>query len=472
MSEYKHGIYAETLQTQELLAPGNVPTLPVYIGRAAVHRLEAARCGEPVLIASEREARRILGYSTNWTRYELSEAVFAQFLTSAGAVGPFVAINVLDTQKHVAENKESKSLMFVRGRCSFSAPDMILSTAAIEGKELGSDFTVEANDAGMVTVTDLTGELAEVTMTYSNAAPESVTEEEVVEAIRRAVPLIYARYNRLPTVLCAPGWSCKAAVAEAMLGVANKINGHWDAFCNLDLPADAATATLDQVLERKRAGASGVNGDMWWPMGLKEKRKFRLSVLATTAMQATDNANGGVPYECVSNKAVDISGVCLADGTPVEFDEETANDKLNRYGINTAVFSAGRWVLWGVQTSAYEYGVDIDPKDAFEGPVRMRQYLTNSFQRRYGAEVDKPMRRSRVETICNDYQAFLDGLITDGALLHGGISFVETSNSVSDMVAGNFVFDGEYTAPAPGRSITLRLRWTSEGFDTLFGGEG
>lgn len=48
-----------------------------------------------------------------------------------------------------------------------------------------------------------------------------------------------------------------------------------------------------------------------------------------------------------------------------------------------------------------------DRRDIFDVNVRMVRYVANLFQRRYGDEVDKPMKRSRKDTILNDFQAQL-----------------------------------------------------------------
>ncbi|WP_203227624.1 hypothetical protein [Calorimonas adulescens] len=162
--------------------------------------------------------------------------------------------------------------------------------------------------------------------------------------------------------------------------------------------------------------------------------------------------------------------MCLADGTPIEFDQVQAND-LNSKGIRTLTYWGGRWVLWGPHTGEYEYGKDMDPRNKFDSSVRMLYYLVNDFQSRYGTQVDKPMDRARVDTILNDYQEFLDSLINRGALLYGTIAFNETSNPTSDIVEGDFVFNVATTTTPPGKSITAKIEYTTRGIDVLFGGE-
>jgi phage tail sheath protein FI len=160
----------------------------------------------------------------------------------------------------------------------------------------------------------------------------------------------------------------------------------------------------------------------------------------------------------------------LSDGETIDFDQLQAND-LNSKGIKTATYWGGNWVLWGPHTGAYEYGKDMDPRDKFDCSIRMLYYLLNDFQIRYGAKVDKPMHRSRIETILNDYQERLDSLTSSGEILYGKIEFTETSNATSDIVEGDFNFDIATTTTPPGKSLTAKVQYTTKGLNTLLGGE-
>jgi phage tail sheath protein FI len=101
----------------------------------------------------------------------------------------------------------------------------------------------------------------------------------------------------------------------------------------------------------------------------------------------------------------------------------------------------------------------------------MLYYLLNDFQQRYGIEVDKPMNRSRIDTILNDYQERLDSLVNRGALLFADIQFNESSNPTSSIVEGDFNFDIATTTTPPGKSINAKLQYTTKGINVLFGGK-
>ena len=71
------------------------------------------------------------------------------------------------------------------------------------------------------------------------------------------------------------------------------------------------------------------------------------------------------------------------------------------------------------------------------------------------------------------YQDVVNGLIyfINRGAESGSIRFDESSNPESDMVTGDFVFDVKVSPGIPAKSITGRVRCTTEGLTTLFGGD-
>jgi len=471
---YKHGAYADILPTQDFIPPSGVGTFPVYFGRLPVHQLMdySGLVNKPILVQSFNDAVAKVGYNdVNWKDFDLCEAIYAHFRNDIQVIGPIVLVNVLDPEKHVVTGK-SAEVTLVKGIGYIENDKVILNTVEILDKELGVDFSAEySSDGTKVIIKDLKGTLTSpVEVTFDEVNPSMATKTELIAGLT-ALELVYQTYNMIPTILDAPGFSHDPDVDAALKGAAQKINGHWYAWVNSNIPATAEVKTIEQAKTWKNDnGYDGAGEAPCWPMAKNGDRKFHLSTLTTVTMQWVDYNNDNVPFESPSNKPVDVTGMCLEDGTPVEFDKVKAND-LNSKGIRTLTYWGGRWVLWGPHTGAYEYGKDMDAKDKFDSSVRMLYYLVNSFQRRYGTLVDKPMNRAMVDTILNDFQEFLDGLIARGALLHGEISFNEISNPTSDIVEGNFVFDVATTTTPPGKSLTAKVQYTTAGLDVLFGGE-
>ena len=98
MSDYLHGAYGEWF------ANGNIPTavgegVVVAVGTAPVQNLslkegEDYNVNKPVLVRNIAEAKRLFGYSDDWAKYTLCEAMHHFFENKR--VGPLVLINVLD----------------------------------------------------------------------------------------------------------------------------------------------------------------------------------------------------------------------------------------------------------------------------------------------------------------------------------------------------------------------------------------
>ncbi|MGI5839286.1 MAG: phage tail sheath family protein [bacterium] len=472
---YKHGAYANLLPTQDFIPPAGVGTLPVYFGVAPVHQLMdyAGKVNKPILVRSFSEAVARAGYNDgNWTDFDLCEAVYAHFRNGIGPIGPIILVNVLNPDTMKIEDQQA-AVTLIGGQGYIENDKVILKTCAIADKVLGTDFSVEYTpDGSKVFLKDLTGTLVSpVTVSFDEVDLSAVTSAEVINGIDTGLPLVYPTHNLVPTILDAPVWSDIPSVDAALKAAAQQINGHWYAWVNSNLSRGASSDTIDEAIDWKAAnGYTGAGEAPAWPMAKNGDRLFHLSTLATVTMQRVDFGNDNIPYETPSNKPVDITGICLEDGTELIFDQIEAN-RLNAAGIRTAIYWGGRWVLWGPHTGAFIDGGDLDARDKFDSSVRMMYHIMNTFQRRYGAEVDKPFNRARVDTILNDFQEWLDSLIARGAILAGTVSFNETSNLTSDIAEGDFVFDVATTTTPPGKSITAKVQYTAAGLTALFGGE-
>ncbi len=471
MSDYRHGTYADQEDSKDYTSPSGVGTIPVYIGRAPIHQLAdyKGKTNVPILISSYQDGRKKIGYSDLWSSYDLCEAVYAHFCNSVNSVGPIVVINVLNPDDKKNETKQTATVQFVKKTSTISNSKVILSTIAIEGKALDTDYSATYADDGLsVVLKDLKDGLDSVSVSFYEVDPAGVAETDIITGINSGVPLVYYNVAEVPTILCAPGWSQKATVFAALAAMAEKINGHWYSWINADL--DSSTIkTIDAAILAKEAYETETGAAaLLWPMAKKGTRLYHASTLNTLTMQWVDYQNNNVPYETPSNKQVDIDSLCLANGSAIQYDQTEAN-RLNANGIDTMTYWEGVWRMWGPHTMKYVYGTSIDARDVFDCNVRMMRYVENTFQRRYGIETDKPMTRGRKDAILNDFQAWLDGLIQEGALMLGTVEFTEADNPTSDLVEGNFVFSTEFTNPIPGKNLSNKVRWTSDGLNSLFG---
>jgi phage tail sheath protein FI len=441
------------------------------------------KVNRPLLISSFKEAQTAAGYiDSSWGDFTLCEAIYAHFRNNVQMIGPIILINVLDPDVHMAQELATATVTLTNGMGYLNNPYAILKTIKIAGKVLGVDYSAEyLPDGTRVLIKDLNNSLgSSIAVSFNVIDPAAVTDLDLIGGTSASgersgiavLDLVYQTFNMVPTLLAAPYWSTIPAVDTALKSASQKINGHWYAFVNSDISSTATGAST--IAEAKAAKVDkGYVSSLeapCWPMGKNgEDKVFHLSTIATVTMQWVDFNRNGVPVETPSNKPIDIKCLCLADGTQIDFDQVQAND-LNSKGIRTATYWGGRWVLWGGHTGEYEYGKDMDKRNVFDSSVRMLQYIANTFQSRYGILVDKPFNRALKDTILNDLQEWLDNLISQGSLLIGTIVFEESSNPVSDMVEGDFVFDIATTTTPPGKSLTAKITYTSSGLDVLFGG--
>ena len=114
MPEYLHGAYGQ-IQAVGSRAADESQGVIVLVGTAPVQQLqlgtgESYPVNVPVLVNDIAEARKMLGYSEDWAKYTLCEAMHV-FLENKG-IGPLVFINVLDPTKaaHKVATKVTASL--------------------------------------------------------------------------------------------------------------------------------------------------------------------------------------------------------------------------------------------------------------------------------------------------------------------------------------------------------------------------
>jgi len=172
--------------------------------------------------------------------------------------------------------------------------------------------------------------------------------------------------------------------------------------------------------------------------------------------------------ETCGNKQIPAIKQYFGNSTNAGFDQSTANE-LTQRGITTAVAWAGRFVLWGNHTAAYTYGADVDPRAIFDVNVRMLYYKLNDFQREWAHDIDKPMTRAMKDRIVVREQEKLDNEVRMGAWIgKPQIMFNETENPTTDLMNGDFRFDGLMTPRPPGKSFTMVIAYTDAGFTDYF----
>lgn len=486
MADYKHGTYGEFAESIGAVATSS-GTVAVYIGIAPVNLVRGfeAYVNAPVKLTDFVSATRYMGYSSNWTQFDLCEAFKVHFNNTLGNIGPIVAINVLDPAVHRKSAESTQNLSFVNGRATFDSDTIILDTLVLADKVEGTDFSIDYDFAkGQVIINSLaapiTGTLA---ATYFEVDASQITAEDIIGGVTAAgeytglgcISLIYPELNIIPNIICSPGWSHEPTVYNAMISAGTKINGHWDAVVCADIPVSDNGTKVDTIELAKQWKADNAyvseRAKVFWPEAMdNEGNIYHSSTLGAWKMQSVDALNNGVPMESPSNKAVPIVKQYFGAGsTNRGFDQQRANE-LNAEGITTVIYWGGLWVLWGPHTAAYKYGAITDNRVIFDNSIRMMMYVSNSFQQEHALTIDQPMTRALSDTIKNREQEKMDALAAVGAFIGTPVvEFKESENSTADLVEGNFTWGFKGTPTPPFKSGTMKVAYTTDGFSSYLG---
>lgn len=485
---YIHGSYGELANSKAQNA-AQAGSVAVYIGTAPVHQIsgyaEKGLINTPVKIENLSDAKAKLGWSDDWEKYTLCEAIAAHFNNTVGNVGPIYVINVLDPSVHAGEKVVAEAV--VMNNDSFSIPSVdVVRDSIVVSDHASAEFTIEYDSKMNVTVVKLKHDCdkKEAAVSYDLVDTSKVTAATIIGSTTEdgqysgldALKLLYQEHNAVINMLAAPGWSQIPEVYKAMVSAVQKLNGHWDGFVNADIPlVDAEGAAIDTIAKaikwKADNGYTSERSKVYWPMVKDGSGKvYHLSTVGQATMLRVDLGHDSVPFESPSNK--EIMATCQYFGKDSKnkgYDQVTCNG-LNEKGITTACFWGGRWVLWGPHTAAYNYGGNMDARSIFDSNIRMLMHLTNGFQLRHGVRVDAPLTPQEKDTILNVERENLDTLCGIGALIGSPtVEFVESANPVSDMMNGDFVWDISGTPTPPLKSATGRVCYTDEGFAAFFG---
>ena len=489
MADYKHGTYGEFAASIGDIATQS-GTVVAYVGVAPVNLVRgyAAYVNAPIKLASWGAVTRNFGYSDNWAAFDLCEAFQLHFNNAAGNIGPIVAINVLDPDVHRKTEATTVNLTFANGRATIDSDTIILDTLVLAEKVAGTDYSVDYDFTKNQVIIDSVGATkitGTVVATYNEVDTSAITADDIIGGVTQAgeysglgcVGLIYPELYLIPNLILCPGWSHVPAVYEAMLVAGQKINGHWDAFAYADIPLldnGVAVDTIEKAIAwKKDNGYTNERSKVFWPKSQDTAgRIYHDAVLAAWRTLLVDEANDGIPMETPSNKALPIAKQYFgADSTNRGFDQQRANE-LNAAGITTTIYWGGQWVLWGPHTAAYQYGAITDNRNIFDNSIRMMMYVSNNFQQEHALKIDGTMTRAMKDTIKNREQEKMDALRNKGAFIgEPVVEFDEADNSTADLVEGNFTWFFKGTPTPPFKSGTLKVAYTTAGFDSYFGEE-
>ena len=442
MANYFHGVSTRQNDTSISTPVTADSGIAFVVGAAPGHTVDGAP-NDPIMCQSYAEAVAALGYSDDWEKYPICEAIYSQF--KLYGVAPVVFVNVLDPAKHKKSVAE-QNYPVADGKVLLPLEAM-KNTVKVTNYTVGTDYELfyegenlilEVLDGGSIPA-----ETGELTITFDAVDPYKINENDIIGGFDTStkkysglelIDKVFPKYGIVPDLIVAPGWSDKSNVAAVMTAKADAIN---TVFTGAKALIDADTNTVRHYADvpawKKAQNMNSKAEILCWPMFGLGDRAFHASVHAAGLMGKTDSDNGGCPAESPSNKSLQIDRAMLADGTTVLLDLAQAN-YLNSNGIVTALNFIGSYVLWGDETACFP--ADTDVKNYFISVSRMFGWVARSVILTYWSKIDKKMTRRLIDSIVDSVNIWLNGLVSEEKLLGARVEFLDEENSTTALMAG------------------------------------
>jgi len=264
--------------------------------------------------------------------------------------------------------------------------------------------------------------------------------------------------NLVPRILIAPGWTHDKAVVDELLAVADMLG----AVVISDGPntTDAEAVTYRTLYGSKRNYIVDPNCKVW-DIASSAEVVEPVSARVAGLVAKVDNERGF--WNSPSNH--EIRGI-IGTARPIEFglgNPDTRANYLNENEVATIIHDDG-FRLWGNRTCS------TDPKWAFLNVVRTVDMVNISIQRAHRWAVDRNITRKLVEAIVDSVQAYLDELITLGALLGGRCWADPELNTPTVITAGKLYIDFDLQPPSPLEHLIFRSHLVDGYATTIFDG--
>lgn len=491
---YQHGVTTSETATSLLPVVSVSAGISFIVGTAPVNMTDPTNVNKPVFcnnyadfVAAFGNVPAQLDEASGLKKFAFTLSEFASAAFSLFAVGPVIAVNVLDPAKHKKTATTVKITLDAKtGSATVAEVGVILSSVEISQTTSGTytegeDYVATFDSDGYLVITSLKDEgdtfkmttATELTFAADVLDPSMVDTDDIVGAVdvsgnKTGFELIsecFPRYRVTPGILLAPGFSDNATVAAVMAAKAESINSVFKAVCVVDVPTSTVKAYSNVPAWKNDNNVVDSNQIVCWPMVALDGVAYHLSTQLAVLMATVDSDNGDVPYVSPSNKNLQMTATVLEDGTEVTIGLDDAN-YLNGQGIVTALNFIGGWRAWGNRTACYPANTDV--KDAFIPVRRMFGWVSNTLIQTFWQRVDDPLNRRQIDTVVDSANIWLNGLTATGALLGGRVEFRSEDNTTLDLMDGISRFKVFLTPPSPNRQINFDLEYDPSYLETLF----
>ena len=457
-----HG-FNKTEAATSVSAPVKVNSgLRIIVGTAPINKLEdpEAAVNTPLLVNSFKEAATAVGYSADFAKYTICDAMSAGFQVMG--VSPAIVINVLDPAKH--STAMSAKTVQVNDGVAEIEEEGVLPKKLVVKKDTTAltadvDYTASFNDDGTVSIALVAGGKGDGATTLSVSGsildPDKVTAADIVGGVSvstgketglEVIRQVFPKFGMVPGILLAPRFSKDPLVTAALQAKCRLINGVFDAVCFIDIDSSATGARkyTDVYDQKVKQGATSREAYAIWLYGKIGETVYSGSSLAAAAAVYNDSLYNDTPNASPSNVSVPISSACLEDGTEVLMDQEQGN-VLNEQGVATFIRS-GDFVLWGNETCCYPK--NTDPKDAFLCVRRFFNHAWAEFVLSNQSKLDKPMNKKRLQSIVDSENMKGSVYVSTEVCASYSMKAHPDRNTAAELVAGHYSFY-QYCTPFP-----------------------
>lgn len=447
------------------------------VGTAPVHTV-GGKVNKVIFVEDYESAVKELGYSDDWDKYTLCEVIKTHFVLYA--VAPVIFVNVLDPEKHCGELKSENFSADSEGVIRLPS-DVIADTVSVRSVggdtyALGTDYTLAYGEEGLLLTVLQGGTITETALTveYKEIDPSLVSKSDIIGGVsvtdggKSGLELVDSAFTAagvVPEIIIAPGFSEDSEVAAVMNSKARAINELFKGKAIIDIDTEAAKNAVGAYQFKNSKSIAGENQILCFPNVALSGKRYHLSTHIAALMALTDSENDGIPSDSPSNKSLQIDSTVLKDGSEISVELSEAN-RLNSYGIVTALNFTGGFKAWGNYTACYPSNTDV--KDYFISVNRMFGFVAKTLIFSYWGKIDGKMTPRFVQSIVDSINIWLNGLTSDGHLLGGRVEFISGENNTADLISGKMRYHVYLTPPSPAVEIDYVLEYDTAYVEALF----
>lgn len=264
-----------------------------------------------------------------------------------------------------------------------------------------------------------------------------------------------------PRIICAPGFThqretgLRNAVVAELLGIAERLRAV--------IVADGPNTTDDAAQQYANDwGSDRLYMVDPWAQIMQRDGSYASeppSARAAGIIAKIDNDLGF--WWSPSNKP--MNGI-VGTSRPVDFKLGDANSRanlLNEGGVATIIRQDG-YRLWGNRS------LTDDTKWHFLSVRRTADMINDSIQRAHLWAVDRNITKTYVEDVTEGVNAYIAGLVAEGALLGGRCWPDPDLNTPANIQLGKVYFNFEFTPPYPAEHITFRSMLVNDYIEEVF----